>query len=791
MVQGMPQPDATTYQPTAAEQQAYMEMQARLVALLLRFDERGFGRHYGQRRGGAPDPQPLLRPYRDLAALTLLRDELFDDMLPRIVRRLSFESPRETMREEPPSRGRVDWERTLDATWAETPGEPPLLVHTRQRRRDFATPENLLTVAILLEYRGDLLGLLWDDQLVAHTDVLRHPLNAIVERCERELAFPQFAGIRGEAEQLLEAGELDALIHQVTERAIPGGNSAYSDLIDWRARLHGLALLQRTSVSDDTTLGADPRRDNYLFQLWIFYELAALLRDGAGSHGVTLSVWPMRLRFQWEGCTYELRHDQAVPLPVVSWAASPSRAHAVPGVRPDFYLWRVDPPLQQVRDDKLLVWREPGVVWDAKYYRERERPDAPAPPIKRMVADLALLGEEYGVLLFAFLKDMPKGEAGAYHLAPDRPRDQTVVPDQRVVVQQLRPSLSGAEAQLRERLTALLDDAHSRLGQPRVPRCHGLLIDALGSTAHGTLATAEGLLRRSGVPLVGGSAGSAQAALDDVVVCPKPHIGPWRVDLVSRSRDCCKNARVCHILGTGTAAELRPPERLTRLEDIAEAIRASEGDETDERRAGAATRQVLTVARRYADLIQPDLEEYKRWVRHELRVDERFETFPNLTDVHRDTLALGRFLWVQVEQIRAKNFAGPALLFTGVLEELVRLTVYARCPDLFDQRGRRLYRTLGTLGETRRLGGANWQTIVNAITQQQSWREIIAPERIFSFESWVAKVGEIAKIRNKAAHQAQIPEGEFRHLQDLYFGGPFAGVGVLTGLLLAWEPDQA
>jgi hypothetical protein len=141
---------------------------------------------------------------------------------------------------------------------------------------------------------------------------------------------------------------------------------------------------------------------------------------------------------------------------------------------------------------------------------------------------------------------------------------------------------------------------------------------------------------------------------------------------------------------------------------------------------------------------------------------------------------------VQIEQIRATNFAGPTLLFSGVLEELSRQTIYAICPDLYDYRGRKLYRTLGTLGESRRQGGQNWQTITHAIRRHRSWREQVAPQRLFTFDEWAEKVGEIAKIRNKAAHEAQVSEAEFRQLQDLYFGGPFAGVGALTGLLLAW-----
>lgn len=75
---------------------------------------------------------------------------------------------------------------------------------------------------------------------------------------------------------------------------------------------------------------------------------------------------------------YELRHDQSVPHAPDGWEVEPHRRSAVPGVRPDFYLWRIDPPPEQVDHNGVLIWREPGIVWDAKYYRERESPDAPA-----------------------------------------------------------------------------------------------------------------------------------------------------------------------------------------------------------------------------------------------------------------------------------------------------------------------------------------------------------------------------------------------------------------------------
>ena len=768
----------TDDQPTPTEQRAYGEMQARMVALLLRFDEAGFVRRYGPRDGSPPDAPGALQPYRDLAAVTLLRDELFGDILPRIVRRLSFESPRQMIVEEAPPRGRIDWERTLDAAWATLPGLPPLELHTRQRRRDFATPENLLTVAVLLEYHAALRGLLWDSQVVAQSETLRHPLGAIVEQCERELAFPQFASIRADAEQALAAGEIATLAHRVQERAIPGGNSAYADLIAWRVRLLGLPLLQRGGlVAPVATLGADPNADNYLYQLWIFYELLSLLEERACIVPGSLTRDPLGVRFRWGDCTYALHHDQAVPQPTVAgWADQHGDPTWAPGVRPDFYIQRVDPPPIAVQGAGGAIWREPGVIWDAKYYRERERTKAPSSPIKRMIADLNLLGEPYGILLFAFLQDA-EATSGNYALRPDPAHRETLVPQQTVVIRQLRPALPGRESGVQTILALLLNDAHQRLKTPTVIRCHGVFLDSLTVNAHGTLADAVGLRQRDGTPVAGAA---AAGTLDTLLFCPKPHIGPWRVDLVSLEHDCCANPQHCHPYGAGVPA-MRPPSRPTRLEDVVAAIRAS-GEDDEGARAEAATRHVRVVAQRYADLIQPDLPAFTSWVREQLDVDDAFAQFPHLTDAHRETLGLGRFLWQQIEAIRATNFAGPALLFSGVLEDLARQTIFTHCPPLIDDGGRTLPKTLGVLGHPQ-----NRAAVRQALDAGQHWQGERATPVPLTFDSWAELVKGIALIRNKAAHAAHISQDEFRELQVRYFGSTRTGYGALNGLLLAWR----
>lgn len=757
-----------------------------MVELLLRYDTPRFAATFAELSAApALHEDAALARLRELAVVIYLREELFAQILPRIKRRLSFAAPRAIMVEALPTRGRIDWPRTIAASWRDLPDEPPLAMHTRQRRRHFATPENLLTVVTILEYQAFAQRLLEREEAHDPIAAVQHPLYDIVDACSRELIFPQFAGLEREARSLLEAqheyelGDLEAL---VIEQAQPGINSAYDDLLEWRGRLRELRLLDRElSAAPTAMLGADPKRDNYLYQLWIFYELLSLLDRRGCIEPRGISLAPMRLRFRWLECMYELQHDQAVPEPTVaSWQARSDDAHRVPGVRPDYYLRRIEPAPVGVADEYGTIWREPGVIWDAKYYRERESGDAPSSPIKRMIADLNLLGEPYGVLLFAFLKEPESGNAN-YMIGPDLAHSETLIPQQHVAIRQLRPVLVEGGSAIDGMLEELLNEAHQRLRTPAEVRCHGVFLDSLTVNAHGVLAGSEALRRRDGTSLAAANT-STETALENLLLCPKPHIGPWRVDIVSLEHDCCKKARACHILGAGLPA-IQPPSRLTRLEDIPRALRTfgDEGDEDDER-AAVATRQVRTIAQRYADLIQPNLVEFIAWVREELDVGEQFEQFPFLTQSLRDTLGLGRFLWQQIDAIRATNFAGPTLLFTGVLEELVRQSIYDRCPPLTDSAGRGLPKTLGTVGHPR-----NRAVLAAALAAGEHWAPQLSERMHLSFDAWAELTWRISRIRNQAAHEARVSPGDFRNLLQLYFGSKRTGFGAFNGLLLAWR----
>src|SRR5579883_2436651 len=164
----------------------------RVMRLLLQHDRQLFQGHFRVFYSKSTLPKlPLFQLYDSYLKLLLLKDELLDDIVPRIRRQLSLQNNQLTMQEEAPTQGEIDWPRTILRTLNETPDLPPLRFDTNQQQRNMVTPENLFVVAILLHYRRAVQDLLKKD-LADETlsDQERQQLVEIEERLERELAAP-------------------------------------------------------------------------------------------------------------------------------------------------------------------------------------------------------------------------------------------------------------------------------------------------------------------------------------------------------------------------------------------------------------------------------------------------------------------------------------------------------------------------------------------------------------------------------------------------------------------------
>ncbi|HEU5090534.1 MAG TPA: hypothetical protein VFT99_23930, partial [Roseiflexaceae bacterium] len=406
---------------------------------------------------------------------------------------------------------------------------------------------------------------------------------------------------------------IEELEHRVAANLLPGHNSAYNDLLVWRQKLASLQLPDRPQESpDDMMLGASAEEVDYLYQIWLFYELVDLIQRRGG-----LIRWQPQqgsLTFRWgqgeQQPTYVLRHDRAIPQ---HWRNAP-------GVRPDLYIAHVD--RYEVRDGNALIWHEPGFVLDAKYYKPRDSSRAPSSTVKRMIADLHLTGERYGALLFAFQRGSAAGEVWdttapepteyeptvslpdssntpLYRVTPQGPAAQRGAPDEMIAIWRISPRLGG-EANTEQILEAILDEAHAALQNRLTPKCHGIFADSLSITAEASLHERFG----SDLSLVPG----------DILICPKPHVGTWRTDIVSRSRHCCSDARLCHIVGQPDAQKpVRQPRDINDLLTELDQILGEAGQDTlDEygEAAAAVAERIQRVTRAFAEFAQVDFEFY-------------------------------------------------------------------------------------------------------------------------------------------------------------------------------------
>jgi hypothetical protein len=681
---GVTSSTSTIASPSAAasERETFIWMQGRMFELLLRHDTASFERQFreqkadpyhededgdGSRGEGDSGRNAELQRYRDLAVIVYLRAELFEYILPLIKRRMSFEAPRQTQIEPLPARGRVDWGRTAAANWRDWPGEVPLEVHTRQRRRHFTTPENLLTVVTIMEYRQTAQRLLDNEAEYDGITALRHPLNEIMDECNRELGFIQFAGLLAESEAIVQgymgAPTTEELEAAVEENLLPGSNSAYYELLEWRHRLFSLRLLDRTQVASKSQTMLGNKRDNYLYQLWLFYEIFDFLNkegklksyefETSKKHG------SLRLTYDWGGHTYGLQHDQAVPSQTKQW-------HNAPGVRPDLYIERIDPPVQIVKThNEGEIWRESGYMLDAKYYKPRNNPKAPSEPVKRMLTDLELTGTKGGALLFAFLEPPTKSEdEGAGEDLPEPSLQYEIsatVSDVRtrqqrtIAVHRITPG--GNSLRLQDILRGLLQTAHQQLAPAPPVDCHGFFLDSATSNSDG--------IGRFDAKLLGLSAtDTTETSNGGWLVCPKPHLGLGRADIVHHEQDCLKNPHVCHLLGVKDTASrnFRKPVLIPRkIEDLPgalNALKSSTGVEDEPETIKAIEREFRDFTRRYAEMSGADLNYYIRQFRDNFLHDIA-QTHPLLTREHCETLALGKFLWEQLDKIDAPDFRVP------------------------------------------------------------------------------------------------------------------------------------
>ncbi len=209
------------------------QLQRRIIRLLLQHDPPLFRNQFRQFFVQSTLPHlPLLQQYDRFVKMQTLSDELLDDILPRIRRQLSLKTSHARLQEEAPTRGDIDWQRSLERSWNLSPGLPPTRFDTRLRQRSMETPENVLTVAILLAYRQELQQAA--QNRFADEELSVQEVQTFVradERAERELAASYARALIEQARK----ADVHTLAQQVMIHLRPGA-SPYRDLLAWWQR---------------------------------------------------------------------------------------------------------------------------------------------------------------------------------------------------------------------------------------------------------------------------------------------------------------------------------------------------------------------------------------------------------------------------------------------------------------------------------------------------------------------------------------------------------------------------
>ena len=706
-------------------------LQRRVLRLLIQHHEKLFRGQFRLFFVESPLPQlPLLQQYDRYMKLYALSNELLDDILPRIRRQLSLKTNHARLHEEAPTRGDIDWRRTLEHSWKRSPGQTPLQFETRLRQRTLDTPENVLTVAILLAFRQELQQA--HAEGFADEDFSKQEqafLASANERAERELAAPYAHALLNQAKNTA----ISVLEHEVARHLRPGP-SPYRDLLSWWHRFQEFRV-GRAAAEQALALASrrsDEKTDAWLYELWMMLEFMHLLHaeQCVQPPDLTIATDHLACVFIWQGRRFRLVYNRQLDT-TSSFEAGWEDA---PASRPDYSIERTEP--LAIRHQDRLIWREPPVILDAKYYLEGSDPELTHGPIKKLLGDMTLLEAEVGILFFPRLSEPPDNASMTRTMRKSRerytPQGET---SQQVHLYHLEPSMPLPQVQ--HRLRSVLDLAVHSLPERSQPVCEGTWFDP--DTVH---------VGQRSLPA-------------HTILCPKRHIGPGIADLVNVDSDCLKNPLLCHVIGQPIippfVVRVTTQEQLVRQSNDLRArsdaqLRQAEAD-SDESRAESMRQHIFTGIGRA-------VEQYVKLFANTNAIENTFEAWifgehwkkhPRSLDEHtRDALISGEYVWQNYQEASLHDWAAPAIQFCRALEHEIHRRLDTPLHNQYRLTGSGF--TLGTVPyaynhrDKDRNAAHNWNLLIT----------------LCAVSARIASPLETGEVGANTSGRRNLPEGEIR-----------------------------
>ncbi|MEI8308459.1 MAG: hypothetical protein WCF99_15480 [Chloroflexales bacterium] len=746
-------------------------LQRRVMRLLLLHDQRLFRGQFRAFYTGSELPQlPVFAQYDRFLQLRTLSSELLDDIMPRIRRQLSLQTDQARLVEESPTRGDIDWPRTLQRSWRESPGVMPLTFETRLRQRSSVTPENLLTVAILLTYRTLMRAFLndaFDEDVLSAEE--RQVLTANDECAERELAAAYARALVERASQ----SDVDTLAGQVEARLRPGPNP-YRDLLEWWRRFAAFRVGRGSARRGPTLapLRSDEKADAWLYELWIMLEMLHVLdEEGAFPRGaVRVAVDQLDTPYAWDGqhlhITYNRKAEDAS-------GESAGWTHG-PGVRPDYAITRQNALPDIMDHQKQVIWREPPVLLDAKYYLSGSDPERTHGAVKKLLGDMTLLGAAQCHLFFPALPEPhPPGphESRLIERRTERHHSGTPIPIQ-VRLYRLDPLMPLGDVHRRVRATLTHVSAHLA-ARPTAITCQGVCLDP--DTV---------------------SAGVRLHTTSTQILCPKPHIGPGVYDLVGQE-DCLTNPTLCHVMGQ----TIMPPFVL-RVTNQAELnrqtsdLRARNDQRLRESEAGNDEERAAQAEQLRANIftgVGRTVEQYVKLRGNTQSIEEHLESWVfgaywqkkadwALSAATREMLKSGEYVWHEYMQSDGlEDWAAPAIQYCRALELELRRRFYLHAPKAF-----KVSKSGWTIG-TPVHAMKHRKTNPNARTNLQLLFGRVAPDQQRNLVKQLHRLKAVHQIRNRLAHSNPLSKADAVRLRWQILGSR-EQAGILCWLAAHVQP---
>jgi hypothetical protein len=748
--------------PVENEKNWSQQLQRRIIRLLLLHDKPLFRNQFRQFFVNSELPEiPLLQQYDLYIRLATMSSELLEDIMPRIRRQLSLKTSHARLTEDYPTRGDIDWQRSLERSWSQTPGQPPLQFETRLRQRTLNSPENQFTIAVLKVYQQEIQQALKtgpSDEALTRQE--QQTFVAFAEMVERELAS---AYARTISEQVAKI-DPDQLARQVADH-LPPGSSPYHDLLDWWQRFRQFRI-GRASLEHYLTLSNernDEKAEAWLYEIWIALEYIHLFQQKGSiqSHDMQVATDLLQCTFTWNERRFRFLYNRQLNTST-SFQSAWSNA---PLTRPDYVVEREQP--LEITHQGTLIWREPPVLLDAKYYLTGSDPTNTHSPIKKLLGDMTLLNVNQGFLFFPLLPEPAEGQAitrSIKHMGQQY--DNAQQEGQQVHLCRLEPAMS-LDA-LQQRLSGILNLAAEALPDRPAPICEGAWLDQDTLNA------------------------SQRKPFPRAILCPKRHIGPDVMDIVNPDKDCLKNPHLCHVIGqpitppfvvrvTSQAALTHQSGELRARVDAALAQAENQGKEEE---AEAIRQQVFNG-------VGQTVENYVKLMGNTKEIEKSFDTwaFGNdwrkthrcLDKASRDALVSGEFVWQNYQGHALEDWAAPAIQYCRALEHELKRRLHL--PNYHYRLNSPSF-TIGTVTTAyfHHKYDDNWRTFKEIALQSKSSEE----ELLWMVGRLVKE--KVREYRNLLAHGGPVTEQVATSLRDSILGDK-NNPGLLHWLVKHLDPE--